>query len=365
MSLAPEQMRERQLRHGEIEQQLGRGHVTWHGRFEIEYRTAARAITHSLRENELRILMLGCATGRTVFDALAICSQELKKVQKGTRIKILGIDIAGPAIKFAQNGYFPARRPEARVIPRIYDQMPWVSVHNESSLVIDWEEIRKQGHEVEFREFDIDSGLANLGEPPFHLVEALNSNHVGKDRDIENIGSVLTQGGLVMSGYYYGQPHNVDLDGILDILHSVNDPESLRFIGGLIRAEKPSNEEIGMYGRFNPRRKYHYYKGPLTVKQEIEVYKALDSLGRAALRVNRKSVEEKRAFLGKNPLLTTITGMARHDFFNLQQTYGIQMFERVADPEVKRALHAMHRFAHKELGIPGRLRKLTKFSKRW
>ncbi len=322
-----------------------RGYAQTHlGRYELGYTAAARDLMSSYTRNELKVLMLGCSAGQTVMDFLAILHKAIKSACKDVRLKIVALDNNEAAINSARRGFY---RPNSQVVVpeavnNIYDGIPWVTRHD-GALFVDWEELARCGHFVDYRMLDIDQGLKRLGEAGFNVVEVCNSHHERRDNDFENIASVTSDDAIVLASSYPVRAAHVLRERILSVMGSIRDPKSLRFMSGLISSEGISKADQLKYAPCTMK------MTPLVAATNIQIANMLLELGEEAKQVVDEPEQVKKDFVQNNPLLLTISRMfGGYMGLSSFQEWGFYFFHQTAEASVRRALYAMIKFAHRE-----------------
>ena len=358
--ISPAEWEERRVEESRALAQMGHGHHTHFGRYDFAYRAAARDMAFSREKKELNILMLGCSTGETALDLAAIFEQTYRSIGKEVRLKITALDIAEPVIDIARNGLYS--NPWVKPDPEIYKTAAWVE-QREDALIVNWKKLAEQGHEVQYRIFDVSQGLEKL-EPlqPFDLTEIINSHHSGKKRDMESIQSVAARDGMILAS---GSLQDAQAPGVMQkILEDMQDPEVLRFFSGLIsvRYEGLTEDDLRQYGdlkiplvetidgKWQEAGEKNNYD-PLDLKRVVEGAKFLENIWEKSSIPAQGSREEKRIFLRENPLMTVLVksgAVARNVRLSFAQQRALQFAHQTAPRETRESMEKLYTFAHQE-----------------
>ncbi|MEK9159570.1 MAG: hypothetical protein AAB383_02460 [Patescibacteria group bacterium] len=328
---------------------LGFGPKTFFGRYDLIDRMVARDLTSSELPAELRILMLGCATGETVIDLLARFDREIDRTRQRTKIKLVAADIDKTLIELAQRGEyeFNSYHPGWNSMLEFYKETPWLNRPGRNVLGVNWEALERKGHSIEYRCFDIDSGLENLMvEKPFDLIEIRNSHHENKNNDLANVLEVSHKDTLIAAGNFNDR-QDYFRELIIPIIEDIGDPETLRFFSGLVPPIVPPHEEKEKW-LGNVRFTNHF-------KQIMVVNgcKALESLGLRLAAHTKVSDENRKHIIQREPLLRALaqfTVVDRGMTWHTMET--LRAFHHYADPVARTAVYSFHEFIKRDSIVP-------------
>lgn len=331
---------------------LGFGPKTFFGRYDLIDRMVARDLTSSELPPELRILMLGCATGETVIDLVARLDREIDRTRQRTKINLVAVDIDKTLIELAQRGVyeFNSFSPNWESLQEFYKETPWLKPPTNrfgNALCVNWEALERKGHSVEYHCFDIDSGLENLKvEKPFDLIEIRNSHHTNHANDLANVLEVSHQDTLIAAGNFHDR-QDYFRELIIPIIEGMDDPETLRFFSGLVSPTAPTDEEKKKW--LGNVRYTNRFKHTMIVNG----CKALEALGLRLAAHTEVSDENLKHTIQREPLLRALaqfTAIERGMSWYTMET--LRAFHHYADPVARTAVYSFHDFIKRDSIVP-------------